>query len=220
MKSQNTKSSLELKHEVREELKKVESSIDKLQGRMTPGQVLDDIIYYPNGASTRRTLEYLKNNPIGTSLLTMGTVLLMEDKGQRSLEERVKNKVEEGAKSIKEKASDPRVGEAKHKMQDMKQNFKSKVNDIRRGIAERLPEKETLEKMDSRQLLVLGAGLGAMTGASFPLSQRESEFLSDSEVNSGLGEFERELRDALNESSNIFKNLLVKEVGQFEINPF
>src|SRR5690606_13803406 len=127
MKSQNTKSSSELKHEVREELRKVEKGIDDIQGRMTPGQILDDIIFYPNEGSPRKTLEYLKENPIGTSLLSMGAVLLMEDKDKRSLEGRVKTKVEEGTKSLKEKASDPIISETKHKISDMKKDLKSKV---------------------------------------------------------------------------------------------
>jgi hypothetical protein len=44
MKSQNTKSTDELKSEVRQELHNVETDIKNLQGRMTPGQIIDDAI--------------------------------------------------------------------------------------------------------------------------------------------------------------------------------
>lgn len=220
MKSQNTKSSAILKHEVREELKKVERGLDDLQGRLTPGQILDDIIFYPNGASPKRTIEYLKNNPIGTSFLTMGTVLLMEDKESKSFEKRIKNKVEEGTEALKEKAADPRISEAKNKVQNMKKNFKSKVDDIRREISKKIPSQETIEGIDSRNLLVLGMGLGAMTGASVPLTEKEKEFFHSGKMDSELGQFDRELREALNESTNTLKNRLVRDVGSFDLNLF
>lgn len=221
MKSQDTKkSSLELKQEVHSELNKVKKGLDDIQGRMTPGQFIDDIIFYPHGGSPRRTLEYLKNNPIGTSLLSMGTILLMEDKNKLSVEKRAKEKVESGAKSIRESTHDPRIGETKEKLRELGINAKSKVNSFRTELAAKIPNKEKIEQIDGRSMIVLGAGLGVMTGASLPISDKENKLFEDSELNQKFSEFDQDFRDALNQCTNVLKDLVVKDVKGFDINIF
>ncbi|MFL5808184.1 MAG: hypothetical protein ACJ749_01605, partial [Flavisolibacter sp.] len=78
MKSQNTKSSDELEKEVRHEIRNVRKDIDELSGRFSPGQLIDDVIFYPHGKSPAATFDHLKRNPVGTAFLSLGTILLME----------------------------------------------------------------------------------------------------------------------------------------------
>jgi hypothetical protein len=75
-----TKSVSELKQQVLNDIQKVKDDFKEIQSRMTPGQMIDDAIYYRRGdRNPAQTFEFLKANPIGTSLLTLGTILLMED---------------------------------------------------------------------------------------------------------------------------------------------
>lgn len=75
-----TKSVAELKQQVLNDIQKVKDDFKEIQSRMTPGQMIDDAIYYRRGdRSPAQTFEFLRANPIGTSLLTLGTILLMED---------------------------------------------------------------------------------------------------------------------------------------------
>ena len=45
MKSQSTKSSGELQQEVRNEVRNVNRDIDNIQGRLSPGRIIDDAIF-------------------------------------------------------------------------------------------------------------------------------------------------------------------------------
>jgi hypothetical protein len=75
----NTKSSKELKDQIVRDIKKVKRDFDEIKDRMTPGQLIDDAIFYRHGSSPTATFDYLKSNPVGTSFLTIGTILLMEN---------------------------------------------------------------------------------------------------------------------------------------------
>ncbi len=79
MNSRDNKSSGELKREVLHELNNVNNDLDRIQGRMTPGQFIDDALFTPVGRNPRAIYDHLIANPIGTAFLSLGTLLLMED---------------------------------------------------------------------------------------------------------------------------------------------
>jgi hypothetical protein len=79
MNSKDTKSSRELKREVLQDLNEVNNDMNRIQGRLTPGQLIDDALFQPIGQNPRAIFDHLKANPIGTAFLGLGTLLLMED---------------------------------------------------------------------------------------------------------------------------------------------
>lgn len=94
MNSKNTKpSSEELRQKVLTQLDRIDTDIDEIQGRMTPGSILDDAIFYPRGCSPAATIDLLKNNPVATTFLTLGTLLLMEDETHLTYEQKARVKV-------------------------------------------------------------------------------------------------------------------------------
>lgn len=84
----NTKSSELLKREVFTQLDKIDTDLDVMTDRMSPGQLIDDVIYYPRGGNPAATFDLLKSNPVGATFLTLGTMLLMEDESHVTYEQR------------------------------------------------------------------------------------------------------------------------------------
>lgn len=130
MNSKNTKSSHELKKEVIHELRRVEDDLDRIERRLSPGQFIDEAIFQGKNRGPRETFDYLKSNPIGTTFLTMGTILLMEDEDTHlSYEEMMRVKSSQYYNETRERASSS-IGEAKasyHQAMDKAQNLKQKV---------------------------------------------------------------------------------------------
>lgn len=153
MNSKDSKSSRELKQEVMQELNRVNSDLDHIQGRLTPGQIIDDSIFYPMGGNPRAVFDHLAANPIGTAFLGLGTLLLMEGESHATFETQLKQKgsaVMENARyqatlfkgtaeNVNEKFQE-KVGEYKENIQGMK----SKVRELKDKIPRR--EKVTGEK--------------------------------------------------------------------------
>lgn len=92
MNSRDSKSSRELKQEVIDELNKVNSDLDRIQGRLTPGQFIDDTVFRPVGNNPRAIFDHLAANPVGTAFLGLGTLLLMENESHVSNESFLKSK--------------------------------------------------------------------------------------------------------------------------------
>ena len=163
MKSPNTKSSDQLKREVDQQVRKVRNDIDTFQGRMSPGQLIDDAIFHPQGRSLSSTVDHLKRNPVGTAFLSLGTILLMEDENHMTMESGAKNKlnsVKDSFSSVKEtirqqmphKELEPgtvpsRGDIAKGKVNHLKENLQAKVSDLK----ERIPSKEELKSKFSHK---------------------------------------------------------------------
>lgn len=291
MKSQNTKSSDELKKEVRHELRNVRKDLDELQGRLSPGQIIDDAIFYSHGRSLGATYDHLKNNPIGTTFLSLGTILLMEDESHQTMEQNARSKVisaKDSIQSVKENVKEtvksklphkelapgtaPSVGDiGKEKVDELKSTVQSKVGEVKeefqsrqeeikakaaevmeafgekkQQIAEKKEEKreaikervsgafeggkekfsgalesskDKIKNLDPLSFMALGAGLGALTGASLPISDAERDFMEDkiSDKFSGLGQ---ELQEAINETSNILKDLVIHDVKEYNFKVF
>lgn len=320
MKSQNTKSSDELHREVKQEIRKVERDIDSLQGRLTPGQLIDDAIFYPHGQSMSSTLDHLKRNPVGTAFLSLGTLMLMEDENHSSMEAnariklgQARNKLTDLKEHVKNqlphKELSPgtapnladiakgKVTEMKGKMMDVKSSVQSKVSEIKDGIESKIPSREEIrdtfqskvsevkegvsdqyntakegltdkfataregisdqfasttegltdqftgaddstgggwrenlenkldlgkEKMrniDPLTYMALGAGLGALTGASLPVSDREQEFV-DEKLSENISSFSSDLQNAVNDCASLLKDLVVQDVKNFSFKVF
>ncbi len=271
MKSPNTKGTDELKREVHQDIRRVEQDIDALQGRLTPGQFLDDAIFYRRGRNLGATFDHLKRNPIGTTFLSLGTLMLMEDDHQRSLEQimrseaaTIKGTVRETVRSqlphkeLNQGDTPNRVDLARNKINQLKEAVQSKVQDLR----EKIPSKEQLkgaaqdkisglkftsdesesvrskyeegrekvsslyssgreaiQNLDPMTTMALGAGLGVLTGMALPLSDGEATFVS-SKFTDGFSTLNDDLEAAVNECSNILKNLVLQDVKDFNLNLF
>ena len=311
MKSQNTKSSDQLKREVDKEIRTVKRDLDEIEGRLSPGQLIDDAIFYPHGKNLRSTIDHLKRNPVGTTFLSLGTILLMEDESHQTFEARSRTKINSARSSVNDKVSsvkaslkeqlphkDLQPGTAPNKadilkgkvnevktglkskaeglkssVHDMKSSVQGKVNDAKNTLSEKKDSlqstiqdkfasdsesqfgsdagaydggvsagieneessrgqklkqrasdlysssRDRVQNLDPMTFMALGAGLGALTGASLPVSEKEQNFVADklSDKFSNIGQ---ELQDAINESSNILKDLVIGDVKDMSFKVF
>lgn len=250
MKSQNTKSSAELHQEVRKELNNIKSDINALTGRLSPGQLIDDVIFYPHGRNPGATFDHLKRNPVGTAFLSLGTILLMEDDSHLTLEQKSKNQISKVRDKMnmgptaKELAAD-KINEFKDKLDEVKAEAEYKMAEAKDRLdsakqtvsefGEKIPEipqeagsaasgwmdkgKQKIHDLDSTTFMALGAGLGIVTGASLPVTQTESQFVDD-KFQEKLSGFSTDLQSAINECSNILKDLVISDVKDFKVNLF
>ena len=113
----------ELKRQVKADINKVKQDIDSIQHRLTPGQIIDEAIYYRRGGGDpAMTFQHLKNNPVGTAFLTLGTILLMEDQQRGSYEKFVGGKITSTGERIAQT-----VRGTKAKLSHMKDDIKAKL---------------------------------------------------------------------------------------------
>ena len=268
-----SKSTQELKDQVLTDIKKVRNDIDEIKNRMTPGQIIDDAIFYRRSNSPGETFTHLKNNPIGTSFLTLGTILLMEDAEHHTLEaiarekavdvkDRVQNKVEEVRENLQVKfkkdkrqampdtsvdlkesflkegtvedlksnvrqgmeSAKERIGiateSAKGNIQNVKEKVKEGVDSAKYRVQDAYQSASSIVKnLDPLTYLVLGAGLGTITGAAIPLAEKEENFVDD-KFQGKTASFRQDLEDALNKSANILKNEFIGGVTNIKLKMF
>jgi ElaB/YqjD/DUF883 family membrane-anchored ribosome-binding protein len=205
MKSPNTKSSDELKREVHQELRRVERDIDALQGRLTPGQFLDDAIFYRRERSLGATFDHLKRNPIGTTFLSLGTIMLMEDENRRSMEQVMRNKASTFAGTVRDSvhtvgetvrgqlphreagadAGPGTVDRARDKIHQLKDTVQSKVRHLRGTMQEQVDDvKGKISDVQNRVQDKFASSDSARTGD-------ESNFSFDGGAAAGPGTGER-----------------------------
>jgi hypothetical protein len=79
--------------------------------------------------------------------------------------------------------------------------------------------KDKIQNLDPMAYVALGAGLGAITGASLPVSDAERN-LVDTRFSGKLADFGHELQDAVNQSSNILKDLFIDDAKGFSADIF
>lgn len=184
MKSQNTKSSDELKSEVRQEIHNVRKDIDELQRRLTPGQFIDDAIFYPQGGSAAATFDHLRRNPIGTTFLSLGTLLLMEDVEQKSYENSVKNKLGSARMAAGEKFNSLK--------EDLKSHLPHKdVSQLSQGGSSHGPD-------DSQVHVVLPEGKSKIATAKEKLSSVLDA--GKNKINEGIGSGKEKVASGLSSS--------------------
>lgn len=150
------KSTEELRQQVLQDLKKVREDFDEIKQRMTPGQLIDDAIYYRHDRTPAATFEHLKANPVGTAFLTLGTLLLMEDKDHHSYEglarekaHMVSDKVGNAVHSAQEKVHQvqDKLHHAQNKAVQMKDTIKAKVSKAGSGPESLGPAEDYAESM-------------------------------------------------------------------------
>ena len=79
--------------------------------------------------------------------------------------------------------------------------------------------RQKIHDLDSTTFMALGAGLGIVTGAYLPVTETESQFVDD-KFQEKLSGFSTDLQSAINECSNILKDLVISDVKDFKVNLF
>ncbi|MES2527259.1 MAG: hypothetical protein V4598_09230 [Bdellovibrionota bacterium] len=283
MNLRDNKSSGELKREVLHELNKVNNDLDSIQGRMTPGQFIDDALFTPVGRNPRVVYDHLIANPIGTAFLSLGTLLLMENDSHVTYESQlrsrsssairqskdqldvVKNKVadvnqklqgavdrtkekldqsrekitglkdkitgfkethltgeydlqeggELGATSVSDTLTS-KVDTIKNNFEDFTSNASENIDQVKQTVSTKM---DTVKNLDPMTFAAIGAGLGALTGISLPVSEKE-QTLIDQKLGNQMSTFSSEFQDAINQSVKMLKDELIGKFTNFDIGPF
>ncbi len=218
MNIKDNKSSEELKGEVLHELKTVKSDLDRLQNRLTPGQLIDDALLTSVGKNPRAIFEHLAANPVGTTFLSLGTFLLMENDSHLTHESQLRDSSRNQVSLLRDKFSKKdvpqRTGEialgqggelGESSIDHLKENLEVKVGSIK--------------NIDPLTLAAIGAGLGALTGIALPISQKE-QTLVDQKLGGTLKTFQSEFQEALNQSVNVLKEEFVSKFNDLDVNIF
>ncbi len=278
MNSKDTKTSRELKREVLDDLNEVNNDMNLIQGRLTPGQLIDDALFQPIGQNPRAIFDHLKANPIGTAFLGLGTLLLMEDDSHVTYEGHVrqrsaslyentryqatllKGRVSDVNRDMSQKVSGVNskihgaIDRSKSKVQGLKsklskddQTFSSdttgeydlgeggelgasSVDQLKEnigGVKEKvsnfkgkaIDRVDAVKNLDPMTYAALGAGLGALTGISLPVSEKE-QTLIDEKASGKLNEFSSEFQDAINQSVKVLKDEFLSKFTDFDVNLF
>jgi ElaB/YqjD/DUF883 family membrane-anchored ribosome-binding protein len=122
----NTKSSKQLKREVENQLNAIDKDIDQLKNRLTPGRLIDDAVFSRYRGNPRATFDYLKSNPVGTTFLALGTILLMEDESHQSYETLAKRRTSDALDQAHTQAGEL-MTDARLRVDDLKENIRSKM---------------------------------------------------------------------------------------------
>ncbi len=244
MNSKDSKSSKEIKQEVLHELNLVNNDLDRIQGRLTPGQFIDHALFTPVRKNPRAIFDHLRANPIGTAFLSLGTLLLMEDESHRTYESQVRTKTSSAIQKSREEIqlAKQKVSSIKNKFQRDKgytsvtgesdlglggelgaSSVESNMNQFKENLSE-LKDKvamnvETVKSLDPMTYIAIGAGLGALTGVSLPVSEKEEMFI-DKKASGKLSEFSSEFQDAINRSVKVLKDELLGKFVDFDVSVF
>ncbi len=246
MNLKENKTSGELKRDVLNELQNVRHDLDNIQGRLTPGAFIDDALFQPVGKNPRAIFDHLKTNPIGTAFLSLGTILLMEDESQVTYETSLRNrgssvrsKVESKVGEVNQKLHGA-VDNTKSKIEKFRNKFSGDENtkgaefdfnaggelgnssidanpgEIKDTAFDAIAEVKGLDPMT---FMAIGAGLGALTGISLPVSETEQTMI-DQKFQGKLSEFSSEFQDAINQSVQILKDEFLGKFKDFDVNLF
>lgn len=196
MNSNESRSVEDLKSQVFAEIDRVNTDLRRLVSRLSPGKMIDDLIFGTRGETPRRSFEHLRANPIGALFLGIGTVLLMEGKDRVSYEKTLREKTRAGVGRMQKSLSQGkgRLHQASGKLHKEVRSLKSRVlkKEHKTGEASlgeggelgqssvelqqegpeqeetRLGEIFSLDSLDPMQVALIGAGVGALIGASLP----------------------------------------------------
>lgn len=124
----DTKSSKDLRKEITQDLDRLDSNINALKERMSPGQMIDDAIFRSYRGDPKRSFNYLKANPVGSSLLALGTLLLIDNEGE-SYEQYLKKQSKVAYQEYRVKASDLKL-----KATHAKDRIGSQVEEMSRDV--------------------------------------------------------------------------------------
>lgn len=212
MNTKNTKTSAVLKEEVKDEIEKVNHDLNQIQKRLTPGQIIDDAIYYPHGGNQQAVFQHLKQNPIGASFLTLGTLFLMEDEKLQSYEEVIKQKTGQSLDKLKSKYKNYEEV-IKRGTGESLDSLKGKYLSTSGGVSKSV---EKVKNLPPLSYVALGVGLGALSGASLPVSARENAVVGE-KMGDQMSVFAEELKGAMHESAMLIKNEFVDLLKEFDL---
>lgn len=282
MNSKDTKTSRELKREVLDELNKVNNDMNSIQGRLTPGQIIDDALFQPIDRNPRAMFDHLKANPIGTAFLGIGTLLLMEDESHVTYEGRVRKSTSSALENTRYQATllkgsasninremhekvsgisqklHGAIDRTKSKVEGLKNKFsqddqafssdstgefalgeggelgassidqlKENIGEVSQNISGRvsdfkgkvMDEVDVVKNLDPMTFAAIGAGLGALTGVSLPVSEKE-QTLIDQNASGKLNEFSSEFQDAINQAVKVIKDEFIGKFTDFDVSLF
>jgi hypothetical protein len=118
-------SSEELEAKVRATLDKTEQDVERIEETLTPGTFIDNAIFANRPRHPRETWSALSDNPIGTTLLALGTFMLSEREGV-SGETILRDKAQDTADAARDLAY-----QAQAKVQDLKVRAETKVTELK-----------------------------------------------------------------------------------------
>ena len=275
----NHNSVSELKQQVLNDIQRVKDDFKEIKRRATPGQIIDDVLFSGRSFGSEGTFDLLKANPVGTTFLTLGTLMLMENDSHQTWESVGKEKTVAMRDTVKSKVSglvskaetivnkntfttetglnddltnfgtdtstygsSDIKGKVSSKVENLKNKARGKIEGVTEGIKDKMHSAEgaidsgkaklsgvsskvreksgelfeATKQLDPLTYLALGIGLGAVTGASLPVSHGEEEVV-DKLVSEKLANFTQELQGVLNQSVNIFKNEFIGGMTDFDL---
>src|SRR5690554_2716025 len=124
----DTKSSETLRKEISRDLDRLDSKVDQLKERLSPGQIIDNAVFSPYRGNPRETFNYMKNNPVGTSFLALGTLLLM-DNGGESYEQYLRTQGRTTYREYRDRMSRTKE-ELGHKVEDISQGVRNRTKQL------------------------------------------------------------------------------------------
>jgi hypothetical protein len=178
--------------------------------------------------NARAKANSVKQN-IADAKATMKEEMKEKVAGIRSKVDEAKTNFASKAEEVKAKMSDLSVREEEANFTFTDQDIKEhKIADRAKELLSSAKEKtsnyatlgkEQLQNLDPLSYMALGAGLGALTGSAFPVSEKE-ESLLNGKIDDKLGNFTRDLENAINECSNILKDLVINDVKDYQVKLF
>lgn len=177
------KSSKVLKQEVLTQLDKIDTDLDEMQTRMTPGQMIDDVIFYPRGGSPAATFDMLRENPVGATFLTLGTLLLMEDQNHYTYEQLARARVSGVVDSTRMTARNAMT--SAHERVDQ---IKGGISSVRERIVSKKDEARSMvSNLKSSVSSAVASGKGAVTHAKDTVTEKITGEASGNSIISQAG---------------------------------
>lgn len=134
----DTKSSETLRKEITHDLDRLDTKVDRLKDRLTPGQIIDDAVFGSYRGNPKACFNYLKDNPLGTSFLAIGTMLLLDNEGE-SYEHYLRSQSRVVYSDYKNKAMETR-GRLGEKVESISHDLRSKSEQLARQGEEKMAQ--------------------------------------------------------------------------------
>lgn len=184
IKSRNvhTKNSDELKEEVEEAIAKAEMDFEAIEQRMTPGYFIDQAIFANRDMHPRASLDAIKENPLGSTFLTLGALMLASQKGGRTGEDILHDAASSARGQMQDRFSHGNVTSIKEDLSTKASQARNRIAEVKGQAADakkRLQQKTQeflkLEEVSPLMIASLGFGLGAAVGTALPQHQKEQD---------------------------------------------
>lgn len=265
MHSDTHKNSDELKKEVENQIGKVTNDVQDIDKKLTPGHVVDKVVFSQFRGDRIAMLNRMKERPVGTAMFAAGLLALGQDDESR---ERLANKIEAkrgeysakakiATSKIKDKFSGSDEDEFKsieahteynsHRFDTEDSNpdelYLSDTSNVtigndlngsnEKGLGDKASEQFTHMKYtvssnynsaknysmrtfeeNPTALAALGFSLGALSGGSLPVSEKESEMVHE-KGDTFLKDISHDLDDTLYHSIDKLKNRFIQDLSGF-----